>query len=170
MFYVYWLIDPRTNKPFYVGKGKGDRIRSHEQDAKRGVESPKCSRIREIWGEGHQVKREEVQSFYEEKAAFAFEKKLIDEIGIDNLTNILAGASGGSRFEGVPIRLAKAVAGIVYKLCKFERVYWLGADVTEDIYGLVGSYANKYGIEQLQEAIGDFGADLTRMRALEGVI
>ena len=28
-FYVYELIDPRTNKPFYVGKGTGKRVNNH---------------------------------------------------------------------------------------------------------------------------------------------
>lgn len=28
-YYVYLLIDPDTNEPFYVGKGKDDRVFSH---------------------------------------------------------------------------------------------------------------------------------------------
>jgi hypothetical protein len=28
-FYVYGLIDPRTEKLFYIGKGKGKRISQH---------------------------------------------------------------------------------------------------------------------------------------------
>lgn len=29
IYYVYALIDPRTNMPFYIGKGKGDRVQRH---------------------------------------------------------------------------------------------------------------------------------------------
>ena len=29
MYYVYALIDPRNNKPFYIGKGKDNRAESH---------------------------------------------------------------------------------------------------------------------------------------------
>jgi hypothetical protein len=28
-FYVYALIDPRTDRVFYIGKGKGSRIYAH---------------------------------------------------------------------------------------------------------------------------------------------
>ncbi|MDQ6910878.1 MAG: GIY-YIG nuclease family protein, partial [Actinomycetota bacterium] len=36
-YYVYLLIDPRTGKPFYVGKGTGERFRSHGDVANRPV-------------------------------------------------------------------------------------------------------------------------------------
>ena len=33
LFYVYKLIDPRTNNPFCVGKGKDQQDSSHLQEA-----------------------------------------------------------------------------------------------------------------------------------------
>jgi hypothetical protein len=39
IFYVYHLIDPRDNTPFYVGKGKGKRMYKHEKLAKRNIAS-----------------------------------------------------------------------------------------------------------------------------------
>jgi hypothetical protein len=36
-YYVYLLIDPRTGEPFYVGKGTGERFRSHGDAARRPV-------------------------------------------------------------------------------------------------------------------------------------
>ena len=32
-YYVYALIDPRDNRIFYIGKGKGNRIFQHAKDA-----------------------------------------------------------------------------------------------------------------------------------------
>ena len=32
-FYVYCLMDPRNNEPFYIGKGVGNRIFDHEKCA-----------------------------------------------------------------------------------------------------------------------------------------
>lgn len=48
MYYVYILVDPRNNKPFYVGKGKDDRVYTHvkgtsdiNKKAKKLIESIK---------------------------------------------------------------------------------------------------------------------------------
>jgi len=35
-FYVYYLIDPVNEKPFYVGKGRLGRMYQHEKDVKSG--------------------------------------------------------------------------------------------------------------------------------------
>ncbi|MCF6276650.1 MAG: GIY-YIG nuclease family protein [Candidatus Magasanikbacteria bacterium] len=49
-YYVYFLIDPKNNKVFYVGKGKGNRINHHflgALDDKKN-ESEKIEKIKEI--------------------------------------------------------------------------------------------------------------------------
>ena len=46
-YYVYVYSDPDTHKPFYVGKGKGDRVFNHlsdQSESDNGVVSFKCSR------------------------------------------------------------------------------------------------------------------------------
>ncbi|MEX6462844.1 hypothetical protein AB6N35_00520 [Dietzia cinnamea] len=35
-YYVYLLVDPRDGRPFYVGKGRGERANSHEIEALAG--------------------------------------------------------------------------------------------------------------------------------------
>jgi hypothetical protein len=86
-YYVYELADPRDGRTFYVGKGKGARIDAHEKEARKGVSSPKCNKIREIQGAGFAVVRRHVAYFREEKDAYAHEAKRIITYGLKNLTN-----------------------------------------------------------------------------------
>ena len=77
--YVYILVDPRDGKPFYVGKGRGDRIDHHEVEAAHGLLSEKCERIRNIKAEGLPVVKNIVALFKESRKAQAQEVKLIHE-------------------------------------------------------------------------------------------
>jgi len=88
-WYVYRLVDPRTNKPFYIGKGNGNRIDAHEQNALDGVCHPKCLVIKDIWSQNLQIIKEKVAYFWDEQGAYDYEYTLIQEIGIDNLTNLV---------------------------------------------------------------------------------
>jgi hypothetical protein len=90
-YYVYQLVDPRNNKPFYIGKGQGKRIHNHEAEARRGIIHPKCSTIREIEVQGLNVIKEIVKEFAVEAEAYNYEMKLIKTIGLDNLTNLTHG-------------------------------------------------------------------------------
>jgi hypothetical protein len=92
-FYVYQLVDPRSDEVFYVGKGCGRRSNDHERDARRGVESDKCERIRDILAAGHKVAIVVVSRHADEQSAYAAERALIEKIGLENLTNVLPGGS-----------------------------------------------------------------------------
>ena len=37
-YYVYTLVNPKTNIPFYIGKGNGNRVFMHKEDALKGDE------------------------------------------------------------------------------------------------------------------------------------
>ena len=52
MFYVYELIDPRTSKVFYVGKGTGKRAWAHKNRSLLKHDSPKNSKIRSLLEDG----------------------------------------------------------------------------------------------------------------------
>ena len=55
-FYVYLLIDPRTDKVFYVGKGTGNRIFAHITSAIASpLENDKLAQIRSIKSEGFRL-------------------------------------------------------------------------------------------------------------------
>lgn len=97
-FYVYALTDPRDNRIFYIGKGKGNRIFQHAQDsiADRD-ESLKLDTIRSIHKEGLDVGYYILRHNLDEKTAYTLESTLIDLLSYKNfnkesvLTNIMSG-------------------------------------------------------------------------------
>ena len=95
-YYVYALIDPRSNDVFYIGKGIGNRVFSHEAESGKSSEpeKEKIQRIQDIENDGFSVKRIMVNWGLSEQEAFAAEASLINLFNVvsDNqLTNIVAG-------------------------------------------------------------------------------
>lgn len=93
-FYVYFLIDPRSEQIFYVGKGLGNRIKHHAALVGRGRSDngAKCRVISEIHSEGLSVCEVVFASGMTEPDAFSLERRLISRLRDFGLTNI----SGGS--------------------------------------------------------------------------
>lgn len=95
-FYVYALIDPRNNQVFYIGKGTGNRVFSHEIESGKSQKSEKAKlqKIREIKSSGHSVKQVIVNWGLTESEAFAAEASLINMmrfLSADSLTNTVSG-------------------------------------------------------------------------------
>lgn len=93
-FYVYCLIDPRDDKPFYVGKGVGNRVFAHANDAlESGTASDKLDIIRDITDAGQNVGYVIVRHGLDEQTAFSVETALIDFLNFFDvgLTNIVLG-------------------------------------------------------------------------------
>lgn len=95
-FYVYALIDPRNNQVFYIGKGTGNRVFSHEIESGKSQKSEKAKlqKIREIEASGHSAKRVIVNWGMTEAEAFTAEASLINLmvfLSADALTNAVAG-------------------------------------------------------------------------------
>jgi hypothetical protein len=96
-YYVYLLKDPRNKKPFYIGKGHGNRVIQHGLSAldSKTKETDKIKKIREINSAGKKVVVEILRHSMSEDQAFAVECSIIDYIGINNLTNIVSGHGSG---------------------------------------------------------------------------
>lgn len=90
--YVYVLIDPSTDKVFYVGKGQGERALDHLKDSlKTEINSKKLERIRAIEESG-KLKVMVIGRFATKHEAFAVEATLIHWMyGYENLTNVARG-------------------------------------------------------------------------------
>ncbi len=100
-YYVYALIDPRDNQPFYIGKGKNKRMYNHKREAMIGKTSnaEKATRIRRIIDSGRDVVYQIIKGDLSEQEAFRLEKQTILDIGLDNLTNASRGNDPEAKYR-----------------------------------------------------------------------
>ena len=88
-FYVYLYVNPLTQRPFYVGKGKGRRVLTHMTAA---GESRKCQMLAELKSRGLSPSLEILaHKLADEETAFRIEAAAIDLLRLDSLTNAVAG-------------------------------------------------------------------------------
>lgn len=102
-YYVYILFSPNGN-PFYVGKGKGDRIEAHEQETRyylrnkrwTGLNEYKLKLIADIWSKSQTVSYS-IDSWHDDnESAGNREKEIIKLFGkMVNKTGILTNIRDG---------------------------------------------------------------------------
>lgn len=92
-YYVYLLIDPRTERTFYVGKGCGNRINHHLLGTLEinKNEKEKIKTIRNIQANSLNVGLVILRHGLTEKEAFEVESAMIDFLGKESLTNLVLG-------------------------------------------------------------------------------
>lgn len=144
MYYVYALLDPRKpgkfryslgggkwatfdHEPFYIGKGKGNRMRVHVPAALLGIEQTfKARRIRRIHAQGLAVIEKKSKKVFDEQSAFAYEKRLIAAIGrYDMRKGPLCNLTDGG--DGVP-NLSRKVRA---RMAESAREWWKSLSVAE---------------------------------------
>jgi hypothetical protein len=83
MYYVYELIDPRVNLPFYVGKGKDKRVYFHlsEKSRAKSENKRKYNKIQKIRENGCEPEIKIVKYFENENDAYDYEELLIEKYG-----------------------------------------------------------------------------------------
>lgn len=86
--YVYVYTDPRTGRPFYIGKGQGNRVFAHLDDTS---ETEKTAAISAIRNSGSEPQIDILRYGLTDTEATLVEASAIDLIGLSHLTNRVAG-------------------------------------------------------------------------------
>jgi uncharacterized protein len=87
--YVYLYVDPRTRRPFYVGKGKGPRALAHLGKIKRSRKATILGELRRL----HRSPQIDIlaHGLPNEEMAYRIEAAVIDALGARRLTNEVRG-------------------------------------------------------------------------------
>jgi hypothetical protein len=83
VYYVYWLRDEASSLPFYIGKGKGDRMHKHTRyiDKNSDGNSYKVNTIKKILSEGRKILAEAIAENLDEGTAYKIEEMYIKFFG-----------------------------------------------------------------------------------------
>lgn len=114
MYYIYYLMDPRTGLPFYVGKGKGRRAYHHLENRGRQYNDYKIAKIKKIRSLGLEpyihypivdIEDEQTAYYIEEVHTLLYGRKGIEENGI--LTNRIIGDRSPASLPEVRAKISK---------------------------------------------------------------
>ena len=141
-YYVYGLIDPRSKRIFYIGKGTKNRVFEHEKESLGSdSEKLKLKTIADIKNAGLEVEKIIINSKLTEEEAFAAEASLINAfnyVSDEGLSNIVAGhhsaeALSVDEYERINGAVELKEKDIRHKILviKINRLYQRGMDEKE---------------------------------------
>lgn len=82
MYYVYQLVDPRNNQPFYIGKGTGNRAQQHLYTLSREQNKYKQHKIDAIRNDGFEPRVEYIaENIVDASLAYDIETSMIKKLG-----------------------------------------------------------------------------------------
>jgi hypothetical protein len=136
-YYVYVYCHPKTGAPFYVGKGKGNRVFAHLDDDSECEKVRYIARLRE---NGLEPRIDIlIHGIEDETTALRVEMAAIDLLGIKNLTNQKRGFESGS-YGRMPLhelvaQIEQPPADIIHPvlLIRINQLYFFGM-TAEELY------------------------------------
>ena len=100
IYYVYALIDPTTNLPFYIGKGKHNRMNDHFTDYNALENNKKHNKINNIRSTGKEPFAIKLFENLNENDAYDIETSIIIEYGREDIDP--GGILTNNRLEAFP--------------------------------------------------------------------
>lgn len=105
-FYIYSFNNPRTNAPYYIGKGQNQRWYDHfaSHYFKNPKNPYKARKIKKLQRLGYEPEKHVnfLATGLSEELAYELEEFVISEIGLANLTNLTLGGTGGIKGMSFP--------------------------------------------------------------------
>ena len=153
MYYIYKLVDPRNNQPFYIGKGTGSRAQTHLHNCAAVKNQHKENKIAAIRAAGLEPQIEYIaENIIDEDLAYEIETQMIQKYG----------------------RKGYDPDGILTNICIDSRPPNHKGKTYEEIYGLEEAQRQKQNRNRLQKERGGYGpkkhSDDTKNRIRESVL
>ena len=136
MYYVYQLIDPRNGKPFYIGKGMGNRAESHLKENQDTPNKYKENKIASIRNSGQEpIIQYIAENIIDEQLAYDIETSIIKKHG----------------------RKGYDIGGILTNICLYNQPPNHKGKTYEEIYGPQKAIEQRKLRSRLQKERGGYG-------------